>query len=218
MAATPQFSLSKQPPAVRYALGAVMFVLIGAVYWVALYTDVSSKITATENQRKTLDAQLAQTKVAQAGYVQDKADLGNLQLHEKELNKALPGDTQIAAFLASIQQVSNVSGVDLNAWQPLEEKTETFYAKVPMKLELNGRFFQIAKFAFEVGKLERIINIENIEISDAKSEGDEIHLKARCLATTFHTPKSAAKPADSAAANKPGAPQVPAPPATGTPK
>lgn len=213
--APPQLSLAKLPPAARIGVGALLVGLIGGVYFLIFYTDVSSKITAVENQRKQLDTQLQQTKVAQAGYVQDKADLGNLQQHERELNKELPADTQIAAFLSSIQQVSNVSGVDLKAWQPLEEKADTFYSKVPMKLELNGRFFQIAKFAFEVGKLERIINVENIEISEPKQEGDEIHLKAKCLATTFHTPKAA--PAASGSANKPNAPP-PAPPPTGAPK
>ncbi len=218
MATAPsQLSLAKLPPAARPVIGLVLVVAIFGFYWLVFYTDVSSKITAVEGQRKTLDQQLAQTKIAQAGYVQDKADLGNLQQHERELNKELPADTQIAAFLSSIQQVSNVSGVDLKAWQPLDEKVDTFYSKVPMKLELNGRFFQIAKFAFEVGKLERIINVENIEISGAKQEGDEIHLQAKCLATTFHTPKGAA-PQASASANKPNTPPPPAPPPTGAPK
>jgi type IV pilus assembly protein PilO len=214
MATAPaQLSLAKIPPAARIGVGGALILLIAGVYWLIFYTDVSSRITAVENQRKQLDTQLAATKVAQASYVQDKADLGNLQQHERELNKELPADTQIAEFLSSIQQVSNVSGVDLKAWQPLDEKAETFYSKVPMKLELNGRFFQIAKFAFEVGKLERIINVENIEISEPKVEGDEIHLKARCLATTFHTPKIAAPAASSAVS-----PITPAPPPTGAPK
>jgi type IV pilus assembly protein PilO len=217
MATVPsQLSLTKLPPAARYGAGAILLGVIAGAYFLIFYTDVSSKITAVENQRKQLDQQLTATKVAQASYVQDKADLGNLQQHERELNKELPADTQIAAFLSSIQQSSNVSGVDLKAWQPLDEKADTYYSKVPMKLELNGRFFQIAKFAFEVGKLERIINIENIEISEPKVEGDEIHLKAKCLATTFHTPKAAAGASSSAI--KPNTPPPPAPPATGTPK
>jgi type IV pilus assembly protein PilO len=217
MATAPsQLSLAKLPPAARIGVGALLVVVIAGAYFLIFYTDVASKITAVENQRKQLDTKLAETKVAQNGYVQDKADLGNLQQHERELNKELPADTQIAAFLSSIQQVSNVSGVDLKAWQPLDEKADTFYSKVPMKLELNGRFFQIAKFAFEVGKLERIINVENIEISEPKLEGDEIHLKAKCLATTFHTPK-VAPGAASGSANKP-TPPPPAPPPTGAPK
>jgi hypothetical protein len=86
----------------------------------------------------------------------------------------------------------HLSGVDLKAWQPAEEKNEAFYAKVPMKLELGGKFHQIAKFAYEMGKVERIINLENIELTDPKVEGDEIKLKVKCLATSF---RLRAKPA-----------------------
>src|ERR1700690_3813079 len=136
--ATPasQLSLAKLPPAARYGIAAFFVVAIAGIYFLIFFTDVSSKITAVEGQRKTLDAQYEQTKVARASYIKDKDDLGNLRQHERELNKELPPDTQIAAFLSSIQQVSNVSGVDLKAWQPLEEKGDTFYSKVPMKLEL----------------------------------------------------------------------------------
>ncbi|MGH7284827.1 MAG: type 4a pilus biogenesis protein PilO [Polyangiaceae bacterium] len=216
--AAQQTFLDKLPPWGRWAAGAGLGVIFALAYFLILYTDVSSKITAVESQRKQLDKSLADTKAAEASYLKDKDDLGRLQQHEKELNKALPADTQIAAFLSSIQQVSNVAGVDLEAWQPQEEKKATFYSKVPMKLELTGRFFQIAKFAYEVGKLERIINVENIELSDPKVEGDEIHIKAKCLATTFHTP-AGASPASSAAPGG-GATTTPppAPPPTGAPK
>lgn len=217
--AAQQTFLDRLPPAGRWGVGAVFVALVGVFYFVVFYTDVASKLRAAESQHTQLTQNLAKAKLDEASYIKDKDELGRLQQHEKELNKALPADTQIASFLSSIQQVSNVAGVDLKAWQPLEEKTATFYTKVPMKLELSGRFFQIAKFAYEVGKLERIINVENIELSDPKAEGDEIHVKAHCLATTFHTPASAAKPAASgsvAPANSSAPP--PAPPPTGAPK
>ncbi|MEO8800956.1 MAG: type 4a pilus biogenesis protein PilO [Polyangiaceae bacterium] len=190
--ASSNMSLAKLPPAGRVAFGAVAFALVAILYYVVFYNDVSTRITAAENQKSTLAQKLAQANLAHASYIKDKDELGTLQQNERELNKALPPDTQIAAFLSSIQQVSNVAGVNLQAWQPQDEKADTYYSKVPMKIELTGRFFQIAKFAYEVGKLERIINIENIEISDPKVEGDEIHVEARCLATTFHTPAAAA--------------------------
>ena len=39
---------------------------------------------------------------------------------------------------------------------------QKFFARVPMKLTLPGKFHQIAKFFYGVGQLDRIINIENI--------------------------------------------------------
>ena len=115
------------------------------------------------------------------------------QQRQRELNKILPADTEAAAFLSSLQQVSNVSGVNLRAWQPVDEQTQAFFAKVPMKLELSGRFHQIAKFVYEVGKLDRIINVENVYLRDPIVQGDDVILKATCLATTFHTINPGAK-------------------------
>jgi type IV pilus assembly protein PilO len=106
--------------------------------------------------------------------------------------------------------VSNVSGVDLKGWKPEEEQAQAFYAKVPMRLDLGGRFHQIAKFMYEVGRLDRIINIENIELSEPKIVGDDVDLKAHCLATTFHALKAKPPPSASAAA-----PPPPPPPAAG---
>jgi type IV pilus assembly protein PilO len=54
-----------------------------------------------------------------------------------------------------------------------------------MKLELSGRYHQIAKFFHGVGQLDRIINIENIAIRDPKRAGEDVVLKVDVLATAF---------------------------------
>ena len=131
-------------------------------------------------------------------------------MRQKDLNKALPAETEAPAFISALQSVANVSfGVDLKGWQPHDEVTQAFYAKFPMKLEMSGRFHQIAKFAYEAGRVERIINVENLEMSDPKLEGDEVKLKAKCVATTFHAVKP--KPAGSGAPAGSAAPPPPPP-------
>jgi type IV pilus assembly protein PilO len=72
-----------------------------------------------------------------------------------------------------------------------------------MKVEIRGRFHQVVKFIYELGKSDRIINVENIELGDPTIVGDEVRLKGRCLATAFHAIK--AKPAATTAAAAPGA-------------
>jgi type IV pilus assembly protein PilO len=202
-----QSSLAKLPPAAKFGIGFFFVAVIAFGYWLVLYSDVDAKITAATRQQNDLNAELAKQKQAQASYFADKDDLAARQQQQRELVKQLPSETEPASFLSAVQQVSNLSGVDLKAWQPAEEKNEAFYAKVPMKLELGGKFHQIAKFAYEMGKVERIINLENIELTDPKVEGDEIKLKVKCLATSF---RLRAKPA---AAARPGAAApAPAPP------
>ena len=89
-----------------------------------------------------------------------------------------------------MQSASKLAGVTvLKGYTPQEEVPQNFFAKDPMELEITGSFQQIAQFAYEIGKPDRIINVENIEIFDPKTEGEDLRLHARCLATAFHTPK-----------------------------
>jgi len=205
------FSLAKLPLPARIGFGAVFVVLVALVYWVVFYTEVSAKIETAKRQNADLQTELARQQQAQAGYLVDRDELVMRQQRQRELNKVLPADTEAAAFLSALQQVSNVSGVDLKAWKPEEEQVQPFFAKVPMRLELSGHFHQVAKFMYEVGRLDRVINIENIDLSDPKIIGDDVDLKAKCLATTFHALRPKAAPAAAPAAMPQQPPKAPAP-------
>ena len=199
MAASPgigaNLSLSKLPLPLKVVFGAVSMAAVGLVYYVIFHTEVGSKIDAARRHTGELEADLGTQRQSQASYFADRDELVMRQQRQRDLNKVLPAETEAAAFLSSIQSVSNVSGIDLKAWSPQEETTQAFFAKVPMRLEMSGKFHQLAKFVFEVGKLDRIINLENIELGDAKVQGgDDVVVSARCLATTFHTLKAPGAP------------------------
>ncbi len=179
-------NLAKIAMPVRVGIGVGVVVLAALTYWVIFYTAVAQKIQSAKNTTVQLTTDLAAQKQAQASYFADRDELALRQQRQRELNKVLPETTEQAAFLSAIQQVSNVSGIDLQGWQPMEERQEAFFAKVPMKLRMTGHFHQVAKFAYEIGKLDRIINVENIQLSAPRKVGDDVLMTAQCLATTFH--------------------------------
>jgi type IV pilus assembly protein PilO len=213
MAQAAPSALSKLSNPAKFGVGGLFMVLVFAIYWVVFYSDISAKLKAAEGDKTRLAGELSTQQRNKASFIQDKDDLAARQVRQKDLNKALPADTEAPAFLSALQQVANVSGVDLKAWQPMDEQTQAYYAKFPMKLELSGKFHQIAKFAYEAGRVERIINVENLEMSEPKLEGDEMKVKAKCLATTFHAVKP--KPPGAAASGS-AAPRPPTPPPAGS--
>jgi type IV pilus assembly protein PilO len=204
MANPVQTALAKLPLPAKIGIGAGVVGLVLFSYWFIFYSDVASRIEGARRQAKGLADQLVQQKAAQATYFADKGELALREQRARELNKVLPPDAQEDAFLSSVQQASNAAGIDLKAYTPLDEVTQSFYAKVPMRLEMTGRFSQIAKFAYELGKMDRIINVENIELTSPVAQGDEIVLKARCLATAFHSVAPKDAPRGGAAPGKPG--------------
>lgn len=211
MAAPPKAgasSLTKLSLAAKIGVGTGLVVLVGVAYFVMGYSEVSSQIAAEKRRETQLRQQLSNARESESAYLKDLADLTEKKQRERELNKILPQAAETPAFLSAVQGVANVTGVSLNSWEPMDEVNQQFFAKVPMKLTLSGRFHQIAKFFYGVGQLDRIINLENIVIKDPKRVDDDTVVAVESLATAFRA--LAPRPVASA---KPGAPGAPAPPA-----
>ena len=180
-------ALSRLNLAAKIGIGAALMILSGVVYFVVFYGDVATSIKAEQGRERQLHDDLAEAQKAQHAYQLDLAELSDRQQRQRELNKILPATTEYPAFLSAVQSVANVAGVNLSAWTPQDEASEQFYARVPMRLELEGRYHQVAKFFYNVGQLDRIINMENISITDPHMKGDDVLVKVTALATAFHS-------------------------------
>jgi type IV pilus assembly protein PilO len=178
-------SLSRLPLVARLGIALGLLGLVGIAYFVVFYGDLATSIKAAENREKQLREELAEARKVEFAYQKDLAELNERQQRARELQKILPTDTEHPSFLSSIQGVATVTGVSLSAWTPQPELPDEFYARVPMKLELSGRYHQVAKFFHGVGQLDRIINMENISVTDPKAESDETQVKVEVLATAF---------------------------------
>ncbi|AKT38382.1 type 4a pilus biogenesis protein PilO [Chondromyces crocatus] len=181
-------SLDKLSPVAKVAIGAVFVGLIGALYFVGFYTEVSSQIENAQNRTTSLQAEMSKAQASKDAYQKDLDEKTRREQLSREQKKILPDESETPAFLSAIQGVATVSGVNLTSWSPTEENPQEFFAKVPMKLSLTGKFHQVAKFFYGVGQLDRIINVENIQIKRPpgnKVKGEEVEVEVECLATAF---------------------------------
>lgn len=178
-------ALAKLPTPAKIGAGVALLSLTGIAYYVVFYGDLQSAIAAAKSKQGQLQSELSEARKAEFAYQKDRAELTERQQRQRELNKVLPPTSEYPAFLSAVQNVANVAGVELSAWTPSPEVAEEFYARVPMKLELVGRYHQIAKFFYGVGQLDRIINLENVSLSDAENRGEDVLIKVEALATAF---------------------------------
>lgn len=170
--------------------------LFGAGYYFLFHADIEASLVSAQQTGITLTDDLNKARAAEQAFQKDLAELAEREQRQKELNQILPASTEYPQFLSAVQSAANDSGVSLSAWTPRERVPEKYYARVPMKLELTGRFNQIARFFYNVGQLDRIINMENISMTDPKKVDDEMMLKAEALATAFHVIDNADEGAD----------------------
>jgi type IV pilus assembly protein PilO len=180
-------ALARLPFPAKLGIIVAAVALVGVAYWVVFYGDIAQNIASARKQETALKGTLAEAKKAQVAYQKDLAELHEREERRAEVEKVLPSQAQYPSFLSSVQSVADLSGVKLTAWDPESEVQEEFYARVPMKLRMKGKFHQIAKFFYSVSQLDRIINMEDIAIMDARSEGDDVVVQCSALATAFRS-------------------------------
>jgi type IV pilus assembly protein PilO len=180
-------ALARLPFPAKLGIIVAALALVFIAYWVVFYGDVAQSIVSSQKMETTLKGQLAEAKKAQVAYQKDLAELHEREERTAEVEKVLPSQAQYPSFLSSVQSVANLSGVSLTAWEPESEVSEEYYARVPMKLQLKGKFHQVAKFFYSVAQLDRIINMENIAITEPEVEGDDVVVECQALATAFRS-------------------------------
>jgi type IV pilus assembly protein PilO len=179
-------TLSRLALPAKLGIGIGSLALVAAGYYFIFHAGLEDSLASATTAGSTLNADLSKARAAEQAYQKDLAELADREQRQKELNQILPASTEYPAFLSAVQSAANVSGVSLSAWTPREKVPDKYYAKVPMKVELTGKFLQIARFFYNVGQLDRIINMENISMTDPKVVDDEVVLKTEALATAFH--------------------------------
>ncbi|MGK4002787.1 type 4a pilus biogenesis protein PilO [Sorangium sp. So ce1036] len=193
-------ALDRLPPLAKFGVGALFAALVGILYFVGFYADVDSQIASATQQQQSLQAELTKAQASKAAYQKDLDEKTRREQLSREQKKILPDESETPAFLSAIQGVATVSGVNLTSWSPTEEIPQEFFSKVPMKLTLTGKFHQVAKFFHGVGRLDRIINLEEVQIKNPKVEGSDVQVEVECLATAFRavrageTPTSGVRP------------------------
>ena len=201
MAAAKKNTLTRIGLPAKLAVG-VLFTLLPAIgYYLMFHLEIEGEIEAAKAQNTKLQQELTVAKQAEELYRQDVEELNRRERNRAELVKVLPEGAEYHAFLSSVQSVANLVGVELGAWTPKEEVPEQFYARVPMQLELKGRFHQLAKFFYNMGNSERIINMENISLKKPEVKDGEVFLSVSVLATAFHAIADSS-PADGAASSR----------------
>jgi type IV pilus assembly protein PilO len=178
-------SLDRLPPIAKLGVGALFAALVGILYFVGFYAEIDSQIEGAVQRQASLQSELSKAQASKEAYQKDLDEKTRREQLSREQKKILPDESETPAFLSAIQGVATVSGVNLTSWSPTEEIPQEFFSKVPMKLTLSGKFHQVAKFFHGVGQLDRIINVEEIQIKQPKTEGSDVDVEVECLATAF---------------------------------
>jgi type IV pilus assembly protein PilO len=180
-------TLTKTPLAKKIALLVLFVLLLGGGFWFVYYQPVLEELDNLHKNHSSLKKKLADAERRKKTYDDDRARRDELKKASALQLQVLPPKTEIASFLNNLNSQADLVGLEILSVKPLEEQAAQYYARIPVRLKLKGSFHQLSKFFYLVGSLDRIINIENIALKDAKVDDSGVVMVAEVLATTFRS-------------------------------
>ena len=145
-------------------LFAVFAVILTAGWWFVW----DGQLTELENKRKE-ELQFRED------WVSKKKQAVNLDLYQAQklevdrvfgaLLKQLPGKTDIEALLVEINQAGLGRGLQFELFRPGAESSREFYAELPITIRLTGQYHDLGVFASDIGRLSRIVTLNNISLT-----------------------------------------------------
>ena len=191
--------LLKLPTKEKVALLVLLLLVEGGALFYGLHRPRMKEMAELKTRNEDLQRQINESRSIANNLPRFKAEYEQLKKDLDDALTELPNQKEIPSLLTSISTVGKGAGLDFLLFRPKPEVPKDFYAEVPVDIAVAGTFYNVADFFVAVGKLPRIVNINNVGFSDIKDVGGRNTLKVNCLATTFRF----LDPKESQNANKP---------------
>jgi len=179
--------LTKTPPAKKVFFLLLAIMALGALFLFFGYFPVSEELSQLERKHSSLQKKLQNAERKRKTYEEDRLKRDDLKKASTKQLQMLPPDTEMSSFLNNINVQADLVGLKILSVNPLSEESAEYYARIPVKLKLEGSFHQLTKFFYLVGNLDRIINIENIRLGNTKLDESGVFMTAEVMATTFRS-------------------------------
>jgi len=162
------------PLPVRAFFVLLVFVVLGSVFWYMLvWNEDRPVLQKAEADELDLRTQFENKQQRAANLDAYKAQLAEMERSFGAMLRQLPGKTEVPSLLVDISQTGLAAGLQEKLFQPGTEKSNGFYAELPIKIKLVGSYHQFGAFVSGIAALPRIVTLHDIEIAPLKEGGGE---------------------------------------------
>ena len=174
-----------RPKAQKLGILVGLIILISAAFYSFLYSPQADEIAKLNESIEAAQNEKSIKQKRAANLPKLQQELGELDVRLKEAIAQLPSKKEIADLLSSIATKAQESGLDINLFRPRPENYKDFYAEIPVEMSIKGTFHNVIMFFDAVGRLTRLVNIDNVGFKNPKVTGDQMVLEFTTTAITY---------------------------------
>jgi len=181
--------------AVAVVVTALNYFVVGVPSFGNAIQAVEKRIARADTEQKKLNDDLIDKTAIANNLNQFRREKELLEQKLAEALSELPEDKRVDELLQLFQDRANKAGLEISTIEPQAPASEGFYARIPIPMAVTGTFHEVATFFDSLGRLRRIVNVNNISLEQPKDVGGRVVLGAKFLVTAFMfvDPKQAQK-------------------------
>ncbi len=178
-------AIAKLPKPARFGIiAAICVALLGGYYFMS-YSGAREELAGLRDREMELQRKLGEVRSVAANMPAIQEEISRLEGNLSSALRQLPNRKQLEVLLTDISNLGKTSGVEIKSFKRNEEIVHDFYAEVPIAIQPEGRYHDIARFFDMMSKLPRIVNMGSIKMAVETENLDETRLRINGTATTF---------------------------------
>ena len=162
-----------------------IIITILAILWLILPKYNEVKRLKAEIIQQESEIAKDQAKAAKLSIL--KVENERLKNRLAELKIQLPEEKEVSGLLKQVSDLGTRSGLKIVLWKPEQKKDHPsgIIYEIPVAVEMSGSYHNMGTFFSSLTKLNRIVNISDIKLTEPKVQRIEALLKITFKATTF---------------------------------
>lgn len=205
-------SWSELPVRSKLLIMVVAAIALSGLLYYFYYKPISDKNDATTKQVASLKAENDSLRPYESKLKDLDIQIGNLTQQLEQMKQIVPDDKEADNFIRMVNATAAATGIEVRSYVTKPVTSKEFFVEAPFDLEIDGPYYSVLSFFDKMAKLERIVNVSNLQMANVKETGPAKVKRrynyapaetvvASCTATTFFSreaPAAGSKPAASA--------------------
>ena len=173
------------PQSKRLSMAVLAALVVGALYYVTMHQDAEDRLRYASKNFKKQQAQVVKKREYVQNMAKYEARFKQLQQELAHARSVLPDTADVPQLLSHLGNKARETGLQIDKFVPKEEQDDGFYSEIVFGMELRGSFHEISTFIDSIGKMDRIVNVVGISMTQPKSVNQKILVKGDFTIKTY---------------------------------
>lgn len=199
-------SVNSIPAYQRLIIFALLLVLCLGGFIYVVYLPKQEELATLNKQIADLDKNIRTNQALADRLPQLKEENVKAEAQLAMLQQELPLGPEAVALLKQLAELGVKSGLDFKLWRPGSSHPggNGLYVEYPVNVEVAGGYHALAGFFDQIGHLQRIVNVNDLKMGQAKVTQSDVVIQTSFVATAFAAGAEPSQAAPTPAAPKKG--------------